>query len=367
MNEDQGTNIIKRGRPETRDKLIKILNSVYRTSENPLEGMALEFPHLFSLENIHNTYYIEDEGIPVSQASVYEWTCFLNGVNISVVSLGSVSTLEKYRHRGLSTKIIRRIMEDKRDEGFSLMLVSGEIELYTKLNCVKAGLVYSTTFHTGSAKGLWECNVVSEEERVKHAEKYHTIYSRESYRYLRTENLTATLMNALWFKRKSHRMELFEILNVGELVAYVVVYAGISNENGSVMEYAGSRDAVVDCLPSIAQSMGWKSIRVSVNPEDYAMIHIVDKNGLAVNHVKSQGTMVVLNWNNLVDQLNPIVIERTGSPLSVKEGPGERWVITIGNRNISVNGIDGLTSLIFGDEEESLKIPLMFTNDLSYI
>lgn len=367
MNRDLHVNVIKRGTHETREKLIRSLNSVYRPMEDPLEGMALEFPHLFSEENIHNTYYIEEDGIPVSQASVYEWTCFLNGASISVISLGSVSTLETYRHRGLSTKIIRRIMEDKTDHGFSLMLVSGDIELYTKLNCVKAGLVFSTIVNSGPINGSWDCVKVSASDRLNHTDNYHTIYSREPYRYLRTPELSSLLINALWFKRLTHKMDLFEISREGVILSYVVVYSSISDKKGSVMEYAGDRGAILDCLPVIAQNMGWESVKMHVHPDDFSFIQLIQENSLTMESEASQGTMVVLNWENLVREINPIIMEKTGSPISIREGPGERWVITSGKRSISVNGIDQLTSLIFSNSEESLKVPLMFTDDLSYI
>ncbi len=367
MSVESDMNKIHRGSPDTRERIIKSLNEVYRPNQSPLDGMNLEFPHLFSKENIHNTYYIEDQGEPVSQASVYDWTCFLNGVGISVTSLGSVSTMKAYRHRGLSTRIIKRIMEDKAREGKSMMLVSGEIELYTKLNCVKTGLVYKTSIGAKNNICPFIVTKISAEERIKNASTYQELYSREPYRYLRTVELTKTLLNALWFKRNGHVMELFEIKSHESLVAYVVVHSAGQLTTGHVMEYAGSRVALVNSLPLIATEMGWETVTLKIHPEDTELLYLMNKSDQHIESKNAQGTLVVLNPDLLIEQINSIVKERTGYPISIVEKALNEWVIINGERTLSTKGIDELTTLLFGYDNQGFAIPLMFTDDMSYI
>ena len=127
-------------------ELLNNLEKVFGSSDNS-ENMAFGITPLFSEDNISNTYYIEENGEIVSQASLYKFECNLNGSVIKVISLGAVCTLQKYRHKGYATRIIKKIIEDKKREKNHLMIVSGDIELYTKLGCVKTGKVLIGNFN----------------------------------------------------------------------------------------------------------------------------------------------------------------------------------------------------------------------------
>lgn len=354
---------VKRGTEDTREKLIKSSNEVFLDSGADFFGVI----DAFSNENIHNTYYIEESGVSVSQASIFESKCFLNGISLSVASLGSVLTLEKYRHKGLSTKIIKNIMKDKSSEGKSLMLVSGEIELYTKLKCAKVGTVFSATVNSGKLPDKFKVVRVTRTIMKEHINEYHTLHSSEPYRFLRTPDLSNTIFNEVLLQQKSHIMEMFEIYIKHKIVAYIVVHSYEDIKKGRVVEYAGSRYGIIFSLSGIASWMEWDSIDININPQDVTTKSLLESLNVAMREGFSQGTMIILNPGQLITEINPLILEKTGSEILLSEESEEEWTIIHRGRSITVEGKDKLTELFFGHGKGSFNIPLMFTDDLNYI
>ncbi|MCI2412682.1 GNAT family N-acetyltransferase [Cuniculiplasma divulgatum] len=365
---------VKRGSVENRQLLIDSLDSVFRPGNVQGSSMALEFPHLFSDDNIENTFYIDDGKIPVSQASVLLSKTCINGAILDVASLGSVSTMKDHRHKGLSTKIINRMIEVYRNSEIDLLLVSGEIELYTKLGCVKTGSDYSAVIEKIGKNedieqnGKYFVKLSSPEERIANAVEYHRIHIKEKFRYMRTSKEFSILLNALWFKRNGFRMDLFEIRNENEtILAYVVAFKKIGDSKLKIMEYAGSRKAIASCLLDIMAKMECSEIRFRVNEEDFNFIEELSRLNVKLVQENSQGTLKILNSQSIFRKLRPLIIERIGEYFEFREIGNEKWLFISGSLKKEINGYDDLTHFIFDKKEGSLGIPLMFTDDLNYI
>jgi hypothetical protein len=357
---------VKHGTVEKRRLLIDSLDSVFRPGNVEKSSMELEFPHLFSEENIHNTFYIDDGTTPVSQASVLLSKVNINGAVMDVASLGSVSTLKEHRHKGLSTRIINEIIRVYTESKIDLLLVSGEIELYTKLNCVKTGRVY-----TGIARDLPGCNgytvkEINSGERIKNCKNYQQIYRKEKFRFLRTEKDFKTLLDSVWFKRFGFRMELFEIKNAREeLVAYVVAFNKTGNKELIVMEYAGSRRAISSSLGKIAEMMECNTIRLKINGDDIEFLDICSSMDIELKEGNSQGTLRVLNSKSIFQKLEPLIREKSGSAFNINKVSEERAPVSSGDMDKNITRYGELTHFIF--DYNGLGLPLMFTDDLNYI
>ena len=357
---------IKRATVEKRRLLIDSLDSVFRPGNVEKSSMEIEFPHLFSEENIHNTFYIDDGTSPVSQASVLLSKVSINGAVLDVASLGSVSTLKEHRHKGLSTRIINEIIRVYTESKIDLLLVSGEIELYTKLNCVKTGRVYTGIAHDLPGCKNYTVKKINSGERIKNSKDYQQIYRKEKFRYLRTEKDFKTLLDSVWFKRIGFRMELFEIKNAGEdLVAYVVAFNKTGNNELIVMEYAGSRRAISSSLGKIAEIMECNTIRLKINGDDIEFLDICSSMEIELKEGNSQGTVRVLNSKSIFQKLEPLIREKSGSEFDIKMGADESWSFTPGDVDKNINGYAELTHFIF--DSNGLGLPLMFTDDLNYI
>jgi predicted acetyltransferase len=360
--------IVKRGNMKMKRILIESLDKVFRpNSKNDGSSMYREFPHLFSDKNINNTYYIEKNGFPVSQASILTSIVILNGISLRVASLGSVSTWKEYRHKGYSTEIINKIIDDCVVSGVDLLIVSGEIELYTKLGCIKTGRVLKGIVKAVNDISSYTVEKIESEERVKRANLYHKMYSRESYRYLRTLTEFQNLLDSLWFKRQNFRMDLFEIKNANEVISYVIAYKKNDDDKVSVIEYAGSRVGFINSLSTICGIMGSKEIIFNVQPEDTTLYDLCKSKGIALKESFTQGTIRILNEKNLFKKLELLFLERFGSKPLLHKIRDNSWDFSLKDFSRRFDGIGDLTSFIFGYDDNDLKIPLMFTDDLNYI
>ena len=125
--------------------LLSMLNSVYRPTAAPYEGMALEFPHLFALDNAQNLYYASIGNQVVSMVGVYPQVLAIEGIELPVASIGCIATLLIYEKRGIATKILNQVFDDLTQQDYPLALISGERGLYRRLDAVPVGSMYEVT------------------------------------------------------------------------------------------------------------------------------------------------------------------------------------------------------------------------------
>lgn len=359
--------VINRGTLETASMLRKNLDLVFRPKQKPGEGMFSEFPHLLSDENIKNTYYAEENGKAVSQASIFKTECYLNGPRLKVASLGSVSTLGDYRHMGYSTAVIRKIINDLIKEAFPILLVSGEIDLYKKLDCVKTGQIFKAKIKDDTERTDLNIQTVERRTRLQRSADYWQLYSREPFRYIRPKKLMRVLLDSLWFKREKYVMELLEARYHGNLQAYMVAFKKVDSNLCTIMEYAGSRNAVMTMAQKVNGILGTDSAEICIHPYDSTLRSIAELNDIHLKRENSQGTVRVLNTSALVDQLQPWFVENFGCTATISANPDGTYILKVKNKEFVAENLGDLTKIIFGGRKGSLHVPLMFTNDLNYI
>ena len=359
--------LVKRGTLETANVLRKNLDLVFRPRQKPGKGMFAEFPHLLSDDNMNNTYYAEVNGKAVSQASIFKTECYLDGPRLQVASLGSVSTLQDYRHMGYSTAVIRRIIDDLTEEAFPVMLVSGEIDLYKKLDCVKTGQILKARIKDDMEKTALDVQVVDRRTRLQRSADYWQLYSREPFRYIRTKKLMRILLDSLWFKRERYVMELLEARYHGNLQAYIVAYRKADSKSCTIMEYAGSRNAVMTMAHKANGVFGTDFSEICIHPYDSTLRLLMEMYDIHLKRESSQGTVRILNTEALADQLQPWFMENFGGTAEIIEKTDGSYILKVKNKEFVAENIGDLTKIVFGGKKGSLHVPLMFTNDLNYI
>ena len=314
-----------------------------------------------SIKNINNTYYAEVNGNAVSQASIFKTECYLNGPRLKVASLGSVSTLEDYRHMGYSTAVIRRIIDDLTKESFPIMLISGEIDLYKKLDCVKTGQIFKARIKDDGEKTDLNIQVVNRRIRLQRSAHYWQLYSKEPFRYIRTKELMRVLLDSLWFKRERYVMQLLEARYHGNLQAYLVAYKKVDSKFCTVMEYAGSRNAVMLMAKKVNGIFCTDYAETCIHPFDSTIKSIMEMNDVRFKRENSQGTVRILNAAALVDQLQPWFIENFGSTAEIIANTDGSYTLKVKNKEFGAENLGDLTKIVFGGKKNSLNVPLMFT------
>ncbi|QQE79192.1 GNAT family N-acetyltransferase [Alicyclobacillus sp. SO9] len=373
---------VQRATPADVERLGQMLDTVYRPWLTPGEGMPKEFPHLFCAENAHHLYYVEEDGNPVSMIATLPQKVVMQGIAVDVVSIGSVVTIPQYQGRQISSAILDRVVTDWAAAGIPLMLVSGDRGLYRRIHCTSVGsrleVIWNGTggeqhrLHGQSAA----TDVINKGQRIVEiqatsradwAPRLAPLYRAEAYRYRRTDAQMATLMNALWFARDGYSQRLFVILQGETVSAYVIAYQALkSPETVEVMEWAGSRVAVIDAFNEILSAFDANHIRFYVHQSDRTMQSLVEARGLDYHRIPLQGTIRILDIPAVFRVLAPIFAERFGSEAVVQQD-GSLWKVQVGEHLFATESLGELTSFVFDSGKGKLGIEFVHTDDLNYI
>ncbi len=368
--------VVRRASRDVVDALGKIVDLVFRPQLPPGQGMPKEFPHLFSADNAHNLYYVADENGPVSMVGVLPQKVVIQGITMNVASIGSVVTLPEYQGRHISSAILHRVMADFTAEGVPLMLVSGDRGLYRRIDCVPVGRMYRVTIGKAEAEkfrfdrgdsNLLKVTEVRAKERSSYAERLNRIYHAEPYRYRRTDAEMAILLDALWFQRDAYDQRLFVIEQGGEPVAYVTPYQPrASRSRLEVMEWAGSRTAVIGSAAAILDAFGADEIRFPVHADDITMRTLVKTNGFRSEQTALQGTVRALSAAALIQSLEPLFVERFGTAAEVLQ-QGMSYRLSVAGRDLYADNAGELAIRLFNHDADNLGLPFVHTDDLNYI
>ena len=189
----------------------------------------------------------------------------------------------------------------------------------------------------------------------------------EPFRYVRTKKLMRVLLDSLWFKRERYVMEVLEARPHGNLQAYMVAYKKDGSRFCTVMEYAGSRNAVMLMAKKVNGIFCTDYAETCIHPFDSTIKAIMEMNDVRFKRENSQGTVRILNAAALVDQLQPWFLEKFGVAASIGTDSDGSYNLKVKNKKFVAENTGDLTKIVFGGVKDSLHVPLMFTNDLNYI
>ncbi len=196
---------MKRATPELSKILAKTGDTVFRPGNE--SGLLDDFPLFYSADNSKNLYYIDDEkGNPISSAGVYKSVCSLNGLRLHVASLGNVWTLPEHRGEKLASRIIGEIVRDLEKEPISLLLVSGDEGIYTRIGCSSVGKMIVAIFERGTRGDVtsdeFQTILVKPEDRESHAKELLEIHENEPVRYVRNISQMEVFLRTLGYLRR---------------------------------------------------------------------------------------------------------------------------------------------------------------------
>ncbi len=365
---------MKRATPEVALTLGKLANPIFGRDGRIEPSLLDDFPLFYSAENSKNLYYVEDEkGNPISAAGVYKNVCSLEGIQLHVASLGNVWTLPEHRGQKLASRIVEEIVSDLEKEETSLLLVSGDESIYTRLGCCPAGsMIVATYVRDGDVTGGGKFRTahVQSEDRETHANALLEIHEKEPIRYVRNTAQMKVLLRTLGYLRRYVNRQLFEVESEGRVVAYAVaaldsLSTGEEGKSVRIIEYAGSRRAVVSSLEKILQYYEAGAVEFCFLPSDVEMMNFTSSLRLNFRREALQGMFRPLNVEFLFSELAPwfsgkVSVSRDRNSWLVEGQFGEKKLASL----------QTMTSWLFGTnfgENFSLKIPLMRTDDLNYI
>jgi len=306
-------------------------------------------------------------GVPVSQIGVYHSRVNVYGSPLRVASIGGVCTHPDYRGQGLSTHLLDYCVGKLTVEGARLTLISGMGGLYTRAGCVTAQeFEYIVLRAQISGTGALEVRPATEAD----ASLCACLHQAEPVHFVRrVEEFAAHFQRSEEFPRAEDWM----VEVVGVPVAYLFTMVPWEYWHGKeagareVVEYAGSRVALVGALARVMERLNLRELRLHVPWQDVDFLRLLREQGITGDPIPLLGhTMRVVNFPGLMSDLRPYLrarltrglrrglrFEQEGLALSQSpeqgegEAGGDRYAIVRGRERLELDGAT-MTRLVMG-------------------
>ena len=322
--------MVRRGRPEDVQALGELSDRVFRPNLVPGTGMPKEFSNLFHADNASHLYFVaDDQGQPISLVATYQSELMAGGARISAISIGSVATLAEHRGHGYATQILEQVMQDARAH-HAVMLVSGARNLYLRLGCVPFGQLMHAEWAIENVKVSELAGFREVKDFGQDAAPLHRIYQREPYRYLRTPEEMISFLHATKAPRYRARPQATRVFAAeadGNVVAYVVAAPSRDGRRIDLLEWAGDRARMAGLAHFAGRAMGVGTVELLLQPDDLTFRSLLAERGITLRPEANEGTILILNLKRLVDEVNPLLRERTGHILQVLSAEEDQWAL----------------------------------------
>ncbi|MGB9857029.1 MAG: GNAT family N-acetyltransferase [Dictyoglomaceae bacterium] len=233
-------------------ELLKLVNDTFRKDFYP--SMEIEFPLLFSKDNLENLLIIKENGKIVSHFGSLPQELIILGNFIPVGCIGSVCTHPNYRGKGYASILLKEIERRLKHKKIPLMLISGTRALYTRGGSKKVGRLF-----------VYELESIPMREDVDVKEEIDwdnlkDIYQTERTRYFRSQIFWSTIIKSFNTLAKlqernfklAHRLKIYTVLKNNISLGYFLTSIE-DNEEITIEEYAGSRYFIFNALALLSQ------------------------------------------------------------------------------------------------------------------
>lgn len=339
-------------RNEELSQVLELINSVFRTSGGLAPTMGEEFPLLLSEKNSPNMRVIFEEGRPVSNVNYYPATVSIRGARVRVASVGSVCTHPDYRGKNYASMLLDDVESSMVQEGTEIMLVSGTRNLYLRRNCVRAGGFFECTISSDDTKA-WDCadDVELLEINEGNIREAANIYTNEPVRFDRTfDEYKGFFKGAMTpWGRYSYVSYLINIRQ--RPAAYIFAQLEEGKSTAYIREFAGDRSLVLKGLDRLIKRHGLDRIQLVVHKQD-VLAALLEALNIELKDRDQQGTVKILNFPSLTNSLKPYM--RLYLPDETVDGlrfgtSGSKYVFELGNEAVTINGMNVLCQLLFGE------------------
>lgn len=365
------------------EKVINLINNVFRVSRGLEPTMKEEFPLLLNEENLRNIRIIVEDGKVVASVSFYKTTILIEGIPITTASVGSVCTSENYRGKGYASMLLDDAEKIMKEELVDIILISGTRSLYLRRGCSRAGWCIKFEIYP-------EEKIDDSIELVEYKDEYLSemmrIYNQESTRYYRSFYEFKNLLKGATTPWGNYSYKTY-LVKKDELFEGYVVLRIIKDETkrGEVVEFCGDRRIIYKSLNKMGILLSLEYINV-ICPFNDCMTTIVKEKKIKYENINLLGTIKILNFERLMEKLKPYfaqyIDKEVMKKIIFKEDRGS-YIFEIGNELLRVNDMDTLTKLIFGDKGQKnyeinipstlssfinsvFPIPFIWTGNLNY-
>lgn len=338
------------------DKVIELINYVFRISRNHKPTMMEEFPLLLSKNNIENMIIISEDDKVVSDVNYLIQDVSIQGNRLKVAAIGGVCTHPDYEKRGYSSKILDKVEEKMFYDGVDIVIISGTRSLYSRRNCSLVKSFYKYTIKPEDVKIPYEIVEFDETnfEKDDDLDKMIELYNQNSTRFIRTRDEFQKLLPAATIAWGTIAYKKVFIKENNNIIGYLIIRT-IKKEDstvGAVAEIGLNSVNVENILKYVANKFGLEYLNYKVHVKNL-------KDQLKCNGIKSldyqQGTMKIINFTKLCDSLRSYFSQYVDSELlkymEFKQVEN-KYIIKYKEEELVIESLDKLNKLFFEKNEE---------------
>jgi GNAT superfamily N-acetyltransferase len=345
-------------RMEERGALLALVNRVF----DNMGDMGAAFPLLFGPDNLEGLRIVPAEQGPVAHVGVCIRPAVILGARLKVASIGAVCTDPAHRGRGLATALMADARSYAREQGASLMLISGGRGLYRRLGFGDAGRFDRYQLQVSQMHGLASPVVEVTEYQEEDLPAIAALQQAEPVRFYRSASDWRRLLQAEVLMCDAS--DLLTIRQEGRLVAYVGVQrpsAGDSWTRGNVRigELAGSRSGIAAALPALLDRYEVPVVNMWVQRTDVEMAVQARSRGWSAQPQSFPGTVGVVDPPTLMEALKPLLVERGAESAGLNVTASEDGAtFALGTEQLKLQAPGPLAALLFGGETAPAGIEL---------
>ena len=299
--------------------------------------MERVLPTLFSGANAHNLRVVVEDGRPVAMAGMTVNTLRMEEVTVQVACFGSVCTLESHRGRGLAAALMEDGVAHAVSQGASLALISGKRGLYSRMQCIDAGL-YRVIEVDGQSRPRHGRSPAIRPWAEADSPALEALHGGETVRFVRAPGEMAVLLHSRAMFCRPARTWVVE--QEGRIVAYLCVSGPDDRTGPGVVlsrELAGSREAVLDAAAAVLKEEGAERLGVEVPASD-ELVSLAAARGMAIRTVGRHGTLKVIDRPAFLKAIAPRL---EGWPRPLPEGAEDLAALVFGSAERPAPGEPG--------------------------
>ncbi|MBO1514365.1 GNAT family N-acetyltransferase [Metabacillus bambusae] len=336
-----------------RQAAIELSDKTFRNHEQKSMGEA--FPFMFSQSSIGQSFGAFHNGELVSFMGLVPSIIKIGEARLNVYSLGSVCTAEDYREKGIASQILERVFDFLDCSDASILLVSGDRSLYTRVNCCHFGNIskFNVQFenvHKNSEsqiremrkEDLFQMNQIAQRRLITYDQSVSDLQSLiHAEAYASCLNLTHKTL----IVEKDNKVSSFLVLGVP--------HRKRQEQKGKMIEWAGKPNEIKHLLSYAIKAYELEEIEVAVPWHEHLLEN--ELNGSTFTLEKNEGTVYIINPKRFLKQLNPYIKSRHLESFECKYTDREHIQVTFSNMTTTLQ-VKDFVSFVFDSQSNDSEI-----------
>jgi GNAT superfamily N-acetyltransferase len=296
---------VRNPRQEEMREVFGLINNTFRKDLDPT--MEIEFPLLFSDQNLPHIFIAKDSGQIVSHVAAYVTDLLIPGLKIRTGFLGAVATHPDFREKGHASKVLEALEDQLIRESVEMILISGNRNLYLRRGFREMGKSMFFEIAGEEEEGLIPVEI--EPLTPDLFQEVCHLYWAEDVRFRRTETDFSTLLQ-VHEQLLQEGPKSLEKAQIGPtyLVKAFGIYRGyftFKADQSRIIEYAGSRISLLSGMEKLVRD-GHPSFQLIIPESDLEFLNM-----LIFNHYSSttstyfppNHTVKIVNSESLYERL----------------------------------------------------------------